>query len=78
MESFRPKRNLQTGHIGFSLSQNRGVWLPTPLESIEFIEEDHIIRVLRHTGWHKSDAAKILGITRQTLDNKIEKYSIKK
>ncbi|UCE39569.1 MAG: helix-turn-helix domain-containing protein, partial [Thermoplasmata archaeon] len=42
------------------------------------IEEDHIIRVLRSTEWNKSEAAKILGITRQTLDNKIEKFKIKK
>lgn len=50
----------------------------SPLESLEYLEEDHIIRVLRNTNWHKSEAAKILGITRQTLDNKIEKYNIHK
>jgi DNA-binding NtrC family response regulator len=55
-----------------------GKVLPMPLESLEQREEDHIIRVLRHSGWNKSDAARILGITRQTLDNKIEKYKIKK
>ncbi len=55
-----------------------GKVLPMPLESLEQLEEDHIIRVLRHSGWNKSDAARILGITRQTLDNKIEKYKIKK
>ncbi|MDH4218202.1 MAG: helix-turn-helix domain-containing protein [Candidatus Aminicenantes bacterium] len=41
------------------------------------MEEDHIIRVLRYAGWNKSDAARILGITRQTLDNKIKHYKIK-
>lgn len=55
-----------------------GKVLPVPLGSLDQMEEDHIIRVLRHTGWNKSDAARILGITRQTLDNKIEKYKIKK
>ncbi len=60
--------NLRTG----------GKIIPSPLESLEQLEEDHIIRVLRQTGWNKSDASRVLGITRQTLDNKIEKYKIKK
>ncbi|MCJ7580780.1 MAG: helix-turn-helix domain-containing protein, partial [Candidatus Aminicenantes bacterium] len=50
--------------------------ISSPLESLDRLEEDHILRVLRHTNWHKSEAAKILEITRQTLDNKIEKYNI--
>jgi len=54
-----------------------GQVIPVPLESLEQMEQDHIIRVLRHTGWHKSNAARILGITRQTLDNKIGKYRIR-
>jgi len=52
--------------------------ISSPLESLDCLEEDHILRVLRHMNWHKSEAAKILGITRQTLDNKIEKYNIHK
>ena len=52
--------------------------ITSPMESLDRLEEDHIVRVLRYTNWHKSEAAKILGITRQTLDNKIEKYSINK
>jgi transcriptional regulator with PAS, ATPase and Fis domain len=52
--------------------------ISSPLESLDHLEEDHIVRVLRHTNWHKSEAAKILRITRQTLDNKIEKYSLHK
>ncbi len=52
--------------------------ISSPLESLDRLEEDHVVRVLRHTTWHKSEAAKILGITRQTLDNKIEKYNIHK
>lgn len=54
-----------------------GPVIPAPLETLEHIEEDQIIRVLRYTGWNKSDAARILGITRQTLDNKIKRYKIK-
>jgi len=52
--------------------------IPAPLESLDHIEEDHILRVLRYTNWNKSDAARVLGITRQTLDNKIKKYGINK
>jgi transcriptional regulator with GAF, ATPase, and Fis domain len=54
-----------------------GKVIPAPLETLDHMEEDHIVRVLRYTNWNKSEAAKILGITRQTLDNKIKKYSIK-
>jgi transcriptional regulator with GAF, ATPase, and Fis domain len=52
--------------------------IPAPLETLDHMEEDHIVRVLRYTNWNKSDAARILGITRQTLDNKIKRYKIKK
>jgi transcriptional regulator with GAF, ATPase, and Fis domain len=55
-----------------------GKMIAEPLESLEHMEEDHILRVLRHTGWNKSETAKILGVTRQTLDNKINKYSLQK
>lgn len=55
-----------------------GKVIPPPIESLEHMEKDHIIRVLRHTNWNKSEAVKIMGITRQTLDNKIKKYKINK
>ncbi len=54
-----------------------GQVIPAPLERLDHMEEDHIVRVLRYTNWNKSDAARILGITRQTLDNKIKRYGIK-
>jgi transcriptional regulator with GAF, ATPase, and Fis domain len=54
-----------------------GQVIPAPLERLDHVEEDHIVRVLRYTNWNKSDAARILGITRQTLDNKIKRYGIK-
>jgi DNA-binding NtrC family response regulator len=54
-----------------------GQVIPEPLESLERFEADHITRVLRSTGWRKSEAAKMLGVSRQTLDNKIKKYKIK-
>jgi len=53
-----------------------GQVISAPIESLDDMEEDHIIRVLRYTDWNKSETAKILEITRQTLDNKIKKYKI--
>jgi Nif-specific regulatory protein len=54
-----------------------GQVIDEPLESLERFEADHITRVLRNTRWRKSEAAKLLGISRQTLDNKIKAYKIK-
>jgi len=56
--------------------RSRGDRIPAPAESLEHLEMEHITRTLDRTGWHKSEAAKILGISRQTLDNKIRKYKI--
>ncbi len=55
-----------------------GQVIDEPLESLERFEQDHIARVLRTTRWRKSEAAKLLGISRQTLDNKIKAYNIKR
>ena len=55
-----------------------GKVISAPMESLDHMEEDHVIRVLRYTGWNKSETAKILGVTRQTLDNKIQKYGLNK
>ncbi len=57
--------------------RRKGEIIPVPLDTLDEVEADHIIRVLRHTNRNKSDAARILGVTRQTLDNKIKKYKIK-
>ena len=43
---------------------------------LEEIEKTAISQTLRETGGNKSEAAKILGITRTTLNNKIKKYAI--
>jgi transcriptional regulator with PAS, ATPase and Fis domain len=67
---------IQPEDLPYSLRKG-GKIISAPLESLDHMEEDHIVRVLRYTGWNKTDAAKILGVTRQTLDNKIKKYKIK-
>jgi len=42
------------------------------------VERRHILKVLEKTGWNISESARILGITRQTLRNKIKEYDLKK
>ena len=43
---------------------------------LEEIERAAIIQTLEETGGNKSEAAKLLNITRTTLNNKIKKYAI--
>ncbi len=42
------------------------------------VEKGHIAHVLGQVGWSKQDASAILGITRPTLNAKIEKYGLQK
>lgn len=44
--------------------------------SVSENEKDLIVRVIKNCNYNKSDAAQKLGITRQTLYNKIKKYHI--
>jgi two-component system response regulator HydG len=45
-----------------------------PLVALDEIERQHITSILKETGFHKSRAAGILGISRKTLDRKIAEY----
>ena len=47
-------------------------------KSLRMMEKIHIQRILEATGWNITRAARDLGIDRQTLYNKIEKYGIKR
>jgi Nif-specific regulatory protein len=46
------------------------------LPSLESVERDHIVRVLRHTGGNISRAAEILGIGRITIYKKLKRYGL--
>ncbi len=46
--------------------------------SLKDLEKIHILQVLEKTGWNMTSAAKILGITRQTLRNKIREFNLEK
>jgi two-component system response regulator HydG len=47
-----------------------------PLIALDKIERQHITSILKETGFHKSRAAEILGISRKTLDRKITEYGL--
>jgi len=47
-------------------------------KSLKKMEKLHIQAVLKETGWNISKAARELGIDRQTLYNKMDKYEIEK
>ena len=44
--------------------------------SLETLEQQHIVSVLESTDWNKSQAARILGIERSTLDRKLKRYQV--
>lgn len=46
------------------------------LMTLEEMEKEHIINVMKHSRGNKEKALRILGITRQTLYNKGRKYGI--
>jgi len=48
------------------------------VESLQDMERDHINRILENTKWNLSEAAKKLGIHRNTLRSKIKEYQIEK
>jgi transcriptional regulator with PAS, ATPase and Fis domain len=44
--------------------------------SLETAEKEFILRALQETGWQRTRAASLLGITRATLHSKLKKYDI--
>ena len=46
--------------------------------SLEDVEREAVAAALASSGWNKVEASRTLGITRKTLDAKIEKYGLKK
>ncbi len=45
-------------------------------ESLAEVEKAHIAKVLAYVKWNKQKASSVLGITRPTLNAKIEKYNL--
>jgi len=67
---------LQTSDFGFVAEPSVEIDRVGPL-SLEEIERRHIGNVLRHTDGNVSQTARILGIDRVTLYNKIKKYHLR-
>ncbi|HJS47509.1 MAG TPA: helix-turn-helix domain-containing protein [Gemmatimonadales bacterium] len=49
---------------------------PVTPDSLEDVERRHIHLVLRHTGGNRRQAARLLGISRSTLHNKLRRYGL--
>ncbi len=47
------------------------------IKSLNCMEKEHILKILRHTGGNYGETCKILGITRPTLRKKINDYGLK-
>ena len=47
-------------------------------EVTEAVEKEAIVQVLKETGWVKTEASRVLGISRVTLDAKIDAYGLQK
>ncbi len=47
-------------------------------DSVEAVEREAIVRVLEESGWVKTETARVLGISRPTLDAKIDAYRIER
>jgi len=45
--------------------------------ALEEAERQHVLRAIESTNWRKREAARRLGISRSTLDRKLEKYGIR-
>ena len=50
----------------------------SPDESLDAVERRHIAAVLAHTGFNVSQSARVLGVDRVTLYNKMRKYGLKR
>ncbi len=49
---------------------------PLPLMSLNELEKQHLIRVLRETSWHKGKTCKILGVSRPRLRRMMVNFNI--
>jgi DNA-binding NtrC family response regulator len=72
-EVIRPDHLSQKLRARSSLSRVRGLMSQSNLPLAE-VEKEHIFRVLEETEGNRTRAAEILGITRQTLINRLKMY----
>ncbi|MEP9412233.1 MAG: sigma-54-dependent Fis family transcriptional regulator [Candidatus Brocadia sp.] len=70
------RRKITVGDSINDMCDNRGDDDGLNVRSLANIEKQHIQRVLNETSWRRTEAAKILGINRTTLYNKIKEYGL--
>ena len=73
-ETLLPEHLAQKVRESSSLSRARGLMSKT-MRPLSEIEREHIFRVLDENEGNRTRASEILGITRQTLINKLKAYS---
>ncbi len=64
------------GFFSMPPSEKNSFFNPRRLASLQDMEKEHIAFVLKETGGHKGEAARILGIDRKTLYQKVQKYQL--
>ncbi len=75
-------REIQAGYLSDKITGSEGQNAPIPVDgmtlhdTIERMEQQMVTRALRDTDGNRSKAARILGLTRQGLINKITRYKI--
>jgi transcriptional regulator with PAS, ATPase and Fis domain len=55
-----------------------GLAIPESYDGLRKIEREMILQALQRTGWNKRKAAQLIGITHQTLYNRLEEFKIKR
>jgi len=70
---------VQLGDLGLPTKSESATHPGTgPLASLEDVEKRHVAAVLAHTGGNVSQSARILGIDRVTLYNKMRRYGLRR
>jgi DNA-binding NtrC family response regulator len=67
-------KDIQPADLPFHVNNGHNL---SPGKSLADMERHHILRVLQETGWNISQTARMLGIDRVTLYNKIKRYQLR-
>jgi DNA-binding NtrC family response regulator len=57
-------------------SQSKAMRRDAGWQTLEHLEREHISRTLDHTFWNRSAAARLLGVSRQSLLRKMKRYGL--
>jgi transcriptional regulator with PAS, ATPase and Fis domain len=63
--------------IGGNAAGKHAVELPATGLNLDDVERDLVVQALTRTGWNQARAAKLLGVNRDQIHYRIEKYKIK-